>query len=184
MSRWSLYAVLFLIAGCIPPSDPNWQSSQWPVASDYEDDYGSGSAQPNTYDADSSNTNDPWGTSSNNPGSSRNSRDTYNPRNSNYPRNPRKSRDPYTSRNNSGNSGGQLWWMCTATASFGSAYGDGPMEYSSIKQYGNGPTKEKAYLMALENCHAAVSMDTSLANASGKRQDGGTCTVVDCFSGR
>jgi hypothetical protein len=81
----------------------------------------------------------------------------------------------------SGGSDGSNWWLCTAEASLGTAYGDGPMSYSTERAYGNGPTRDEAYLNALRDCQAMVSMSTSLADSSGQRQEGGTCEISSCM---
>jgi hypothetical protein len=52
------------------------------------------------------------------------------------------------------------------------------LSYSTETAYGGGPTRDDAYLKALEDCNALMSMASSLAISSGQRREGGTCSAV------
>jgi hypothetical protein len=80
-----------------------------------------------------------------------------------------------------GGSGNSNWWLCTATGSLGTAYGDGPWDYSTELAHGNGPTRDDAYLQAVEDCNSMMSMSISLAISNGQKYDGGSCSVTDCI---
>jgi hypothetical protein len=86
-----------------------------------------------------------------------------------------------TSRGSASTRGNSNWWLCKAEGSLGTAYGDEDFSYSTQTGYGNGPTRDDAYLKALGDCNALMSTAMSLANLSGQRQDGGTCSVVNCI---
>jgi hypothetical protein len=78
-------------------------------------------------------------------------------------------------------SGNSNWWLCTAEGSMGTAYGDGPWSYSTERAHGNGPTRDDAYIQALDDCNSMMSMASSLAISSGAKRDGGSCTVSECI---
>jgi hypothetical protein len=66
----------------------------------------------------------------------------------------------------------------------GTAYGDGPWEYSTERAYGNGKTRDDAYYKAYSDCNSLMSMAATLAMSAGQKRDGGTCTVTECTRSR
>jgi hypothetical protein len=72
-------------------------------------------------------------------------------------------------------------WMCTAEASFGTALGGGPWDYSRESHLGSGNTRDDAYYEAVSNCGAMMSTKQNLANLQGAAVDAGMCKVTQCL---
>lgn len=85
------------------------------------------------------------------------------------------------SRGSSGGGGTSSGWLCTAEGTMRSASEDGQWSYSTERGYGDGPTRDRAYLKALENCYSLLKLAASLGSVSGEIRDAGTCKVVDCI---
>ena len=97
---------------------------------------------------------------------------------------PAASPNDYEEDGDDSGNGNSNWWLCTAEGSIGTASGDGPWSYSTETGQGDGPTRDAAYLNALENCNALITTALSLATAAGEAREGGTCSVTDCIGPR
>ena len=71
-------------------------------------------------------------------------------------------------------------WMWTAEASYGTAMGNGPWNYSRESQLGTGNTRDEAAYEASKNCNAMMTMHQSLAWSAGEAVDAGMCKVTQC----
>lgn len=66
----------------------------------------------------------------------------------------------------------------------GTAYGDGPWEYSIERASGNGNTRADAYDKAYSDCKSLMRTAASLAMSAGQQRDGGTCSIIECTRSR
>lgn len=91
---------------------------------------------------------------------------------------------PPASSGRADDAGNSNWWLCTAEASLGTSQGSGPPTYRTQSALGNGPTRDDASLNAFKDCNSLVGFYKSLAWGSGETVEGGTCTIVNCTTQR
>lgn len=76
------------------------------------------------------------------------------------------------------NSGSGAQWSCTAEASFGTARGTGPMNYSVKSGYGMASNRDDAVTLALKDCGETVN--TSILINDDMQTEIGTCALSRC----
>lgn len=71
-------------------------------------------------------------------------------------------------------------WVCTAEASYGTSYGNGPTDYRNQSIMGTGNTRDEAGYQALKDCGSLMGVNNNREWSSGARVEGGDCKVTKC----